>query len=203
MFCDEKIVSVYLQRFKYDYPGAAFSFDYFDDIVFYTTDEYKIVLETKNHMLSIGASGIFNYQKSDFVLGDSERLENNIVELPGDDECCIGFETELFVGERLLNVEKKKDIFLLTFDDFTMRVMPFHYKELNSEGKCRDLLAFNRVAGCDRYIKRNCNCGGTAEILYRSLPGYIVRCKNCNKSTAGFDTVFEAADSWNSEKVLC
>ncbi len=200
LFCDEKIVRVYLQRFKYDYPDADFFFDYFDDIVFYTTDEYKIILETENRMISIGINGVFNIKKEEFVLEYkySEFLESDSYELPGDDECYVGFQTELFVGERLINVEKSSDIFFLTFDDFTMSVMPFNYKKSKSE--CRDLLEFARIAGCDRYIKRKCDCGGDAEILFRSLPGYVVRCKKCYKSTDGFDCISEAAEKWNLGK---
>ena len=195
MFCEEKVIKVYLQRFKYDYPNANCFFDYFDNIVFYTTDEYKIVLETENYMISIGINGIALCSKTDFKLeySNSEFLESDI------DEEYIGFKTELFTGERLISVEKREDILKLSFDDFTMKVMPFHYKKLNV--KSRDLLEFGRVAGCDRYIQRKCDCGGEAEILYRNLPGYVVRCKKCNKSTAGFDSVCEAAESWNSGKI--
>ena len=200
LFCEEKIVKVYLQRFKYDYPDADCFFNYFDDIVFYTTNEYKIVLETENHMISIGINGISICPKEDFTLeySYSELLESDSYELPADDECYIGFQTELFVGERLLNVEKNNDIFILYFDDFTMKVMPFHYKKLYV--KSIDLLEFGRVIGCDRYIRRKCDCGGDAEILYRALPGYVVRCKECHQSTAGFECVSEAAESWNSGK---
>ena len=120
-----------------------------------------------------------------------------------DDEIFIGFQTELFVGERLVSVEKNNDTFFLTFDDFAMTVMPFHYKELNTKSQCSGLLAFKRVAGCNRYLKRKCTCGGDAEILFRALPGYVVRCKKCYESTVGFDCVRDAANSWNSGKTPC
>lgn len=197
VFCDEKIIKVYLQKFKYDYPGANCYFNYYNDIVFYTTDEYKIVLETENYMISMGINGVFKCIKEDFTLEyiNSEVLENDSYELPGDDECYIGFQTELFTGERLINVNKSDDVFLITFDDFTMKVMPFHYKKSNV--KISGFLEFSRVAGCDRYIQRKCDCGGNAVILYNPFKNYIVRCKKCHKSTVGFDCVQEATNSWN------
>ena len=174
MFCDEKILKVYMGVVEDDDVHSHNAFlDCYHDIAYHCTEGYRIVLETENYLISLSAKGVIKHKKSE--IADEKCLEIN-----EEDEQA----TALFVGERVLSVTKQDNIYLVQFDDFALKLIP----HLNGESihglHNQDHWSYNYVLGCDRYLKSKCShCGADGEILLDFVSDYIVRCKNCKKST--------------------
>ena len=124
VFCDEKIINVFLGQNEYhDIEGANCWFDCFHDISFHTTEGYRLILETDNHMISLGVEGVIIQNKNEFKPYDNEWLEETVHIWEEENENGIERETivdmknTLFVGQRLCSVKNCNDIFILNFDN--------------------------------------------------------------------------------------
>ena len=125
MFCDEKIINVYLGQNAYHIiEGTNCWFDCFHDISFLTTEGYRLILETDNHMISLGAEGVIIQNKNEFKPCDNEWLEETVHIWEEENEngierdTIVDLENTLFVGQRLCSVKNCNGSFILIFDDF-------------------------------------------------------------------------------------
>lgn len=203
MFCDEKIVAVYLGQNEYhDIDGANCWFDIYHDIAFHTTEGYRILLETDSYIISLGVDGISVTNKEVFKPIEHEWLEEYVHNF--EDEAIVDFEATLFVGQRILSVEKKKEFHLIRFDDFSLKLYIYELGKMDKILENKHRWSYNNVLGFDRLIKAKCPlCGGNGEILLDFVCDYVVRCKSCKKSTYAEMQLRHAIDSWNSGKVYC
>ncbi len=211
MFCAEKIINVYWG--KNEYPNTIdenYWFDCYHDIAFHTTEGCRLLLETDNFMISLGADGVKIQSKKEFIPYDDEWLEESVeifeeeTESGIERETFIAFENTLFVGERLHSVENSNGCFTLKFDDFSLKLIVYNHGEDIHSFYNKNIGSYNYVLGVDRFIKAKCPlCGGDGEVLLDFVTDYVVRCKSCKKSTYAEMEVIDAIEQWNNGEVLC
>ena len=205
MFCEERITKVYLGVQEYDDLYSANEFlDCYHDLAYHCTKGYRIVLETEHYAISLSANGVLKESKEDLREGRGEWLRNGVEDTGPGDPPWVHFETTLFVGERLLSVTQQDELFLLRFDDFTLKLIP-HADGGTIEGlhnQCH--WSYNHVYGCDRHLRAKCpHCGSEGEILMDFVSDYIVRCKNCKESTWAAMNLKHAIEDWNNGELHC
>lgn len=203
MFCEEKITAVYLGQNEYhDLEGTNCWFDIYHDIAFHTTEGYRLLLETDGYMISLGIEGVSITNKDEFKPIEHEWLEEYVQDF--EDEVIIDFQTTLFVGQRILFVEKKEEFYLIQFDDFSLKLYIYELGKMDKTLKRKDHGSFNNVLGFYRFIKSKCPlCGGDGEILLDFVYDYVVRCKSCKKSTCAEMQLRHAIEHWNNGEVFC
>ena len=203
MFCDEKIIAVYLGQNEYhDIDGADCWFDIYHDIAFHTTDGYRLLLETDSYMISLGTDGVSVTNKDEFTPIEHEWLEEYVHNL--EDEVIVEFESTLFVGQRISSVDKTEEFYLIRFDDFSLKMYIYELGKMDKSLRNSDHWSYNNVLGFDRFIKAKCPlCGGDGEILLDFVSDYVVRCKSCKKSTYAEMQLRHAIDHWNDGEVQC
>ena len=203
MFCNEKIVAVYLGQNEYhDIDGANCWFDIYHDIAFHTTEGYRLLLETDSYMISLGADGVTVTNKDEFKPIEHEWLEEYVHNL--EDGVIVEFESTLFVGQRISSVDKNDEFYLIQFDDFSLKMYVYELGKMDKSLRNRDHCSYNNVLGFDRFIKTKCPlCGGEGEILLDFVSDYVVRCKSCKKSTCAEMQIRHAIENWNSGEVGC
>lgn len=204
MFCDEEILKVYIGITEDDdlYKHNAF-LDCYHDIAYHCTEGYRIVLETCNYAISLSAKGVIKERKEDLKETAGEHLQKGI-EILEDEPPWVLFETTLFAGEKILSVIQQDNIYLIRFDDFTLKLIP------HSDGDSIDGLhnknhwSYNYVLGCERHLKKKCpHCGGDGEILLDFVSDYVVRCKKCKRSTYAGMCLADAITDWNNSELQC
>lgn len=205
MFCDEKILKVYMGVVEYDdvYSHNAF-LDCYHDIAYHCTEGYRLVLDTENYAISLCKNGVVKQDKNELFEQDGEWLQNGIEFFEDGEAPWVHFETTLFVGERLLSVTKESEIYLLKFDDFVLKIIPHENGDSIDGLHNQDHWSYNYVLGCDRHLKRKCPyCNGDGEILLDFVSDYIVRCKECKKSTWAGMNLIDAITDWNNGELNC
>ena len=205
MFCDEKILKVYMGVVEYDdvYSHNAF-LDCYHDIAYHCTEGYRLVLDTENYAISLCKNGVVKQDKNELFEQDGEWLQNGIEFFEDGESPWVHFETTLFVGERLLSVTKESEIYLLKFDDFVLKIIPHENGDSIDGLHNQDHWSYNYVLGCDRHLKRKCPyCNGDGEILLDFVSDYIVRCKECKKSTWAGMNLIDAITDWNNGELNC
>lgn len=205
MFCDEKILKVYMGVVEYDdvYSHNAF-LDCYHDIAYHCTDGYRLVLETENFAISLCKNGVVKQDKNELFEQDGEWLQDGIEFFEDGEAPWVHFETTLFVGERLLSVTKESEIYLLKFDDFVLKIVPHENGDSIDGLHNQEHWSYNNVLGCDRHLKRKCPyCNGDGEILLDFVSDYIVRCKECKKSTWAEMDLIDAITDWNNGELNC
>ena len=177
--------------------------DCYHDIAYHCTEGYRIVLETENYAISLSAKGVIKARKEELCENTGEWLQNGIEIIEEDEPPWVHFETTLFVGERVLSVTKQDDIYLIQFDDFTLKLIP--HLEDDIEGLYnKNHWSYNYIFGCERHLKKNCpHCDGDGEILLDFVSDYVVRCKTCNRSTYAGMNLIDAITDWNNGEVQC
>lgn len=203
MFCNEKIVKVYIGVRENDdiYSHNAF-LDCYHDIAYHCTEGYRIVLTTDNYAISLTANGVIKENLQQLCESPDEWLQDGIEFIEDDVLPFVSLESTLFVDERILSVEKKDNMFLVHFDDFLLKLIPHKNAESISELHNENHNAYNRVFGCDRHLKQKCPyCGGDGEILIDFVNDYVVRCKNCKKSTLASMDLICAIEDWNNSEL--
>lgn len=211
MLCKEKIINVFLGQNEYhDIEGVNCWFDCFHDIAFHTTKGYRLVLETENYMISIAADGVSIQNKNEFKRYENEYLEETVdvwedeTENGVEQEEFVGFKHTLFVGQRLLDVEKLHRHYLLKFDDFELKLIPYDLGEDIISLRNKDPWSYNYMMGFDRLLKEKCPiCGGDGEVLLDFVSDYVVRCKKCKKSTWAEMEIRHAIENWNKGEIQC
>lgn len=185
-------------------------FDCFYDLAFHTTKGCRIILETENFYISLGADGV--------IIGDKKGRVEQYAE-PGeffdpsihfdptdeDDVPWVDYISTLFVGERLLRVEKCESQYLLEFDDFLLKLVPHDLgaDDMPSRQLYRDYVSYFNVIGCQRYLNKKCDCGGSGELLLDFVSDYVVRCEKCGKSTYAEMNAIDAIKAWNAGELHC
>lgn len=210
MFCNEAIMKVYEGQREYrDLPGANAFFDCYHDLAYHVTDGYRIVLETENYYISLGAGGVSLHEKKtsiDAFAAVGEWLEPFIHDDFTDEGFSpwVDYESTLFVGERLIDVIQTENGYRLKFDDFELKLIPHDLgkNDIPSLGIYAHS-SYHHVYGCERLIKAKCNCGGTGELLLDFVSDYVVRCKECKKSTWAQQNAITAIDDWNDGNLNC
>lgn len=211
MFCDEKIINVYLGQHAYrDIEGANCWFDCCHDIAFHTTEGYRLVLETDNYMISLGVNGVIIQSKKAFKPYDNEWLEETVhiweekTENGIERETIVDFENTLLVGQRLCSVKNCNGYFLLKFDDFELKLIPYNLDDDIPSVRNADHWSYNYILGFDKFLKTKCPlCGGEGEVLLDFVSDFVVRCKNCKNSTWAEMEIRHAIEDWNKGEVQC
>lgn len=202
MFCDEAIINVFFLKRQFCIKGEDCLFDCFYDIAFHTTKGFGLILETLNYMISIGADGVKLTDKKEFHLNDNERLQETVEEF--EDETIVDFKNTLFVGQRLLSVEKTEEYSVLAFDDFSLKLFTYELGKMDKSFRSADPWSYSHVLGFDRFIKAKCPlCGGDGEVLLDFVQDFVVRCKQCKKSTYAEMQIKDVIESWNKSEVQC
>lgn len=194
VFCHEKIIKVYMSIAEGGniYGRDAF-LDCYHDIAYHCTEGYEILLETESYVISLSANGVIKRNKKE--ISDKKYFETD-----EDDEQA----TMLFIGERVLSVDRQDNIYLVRFDDFTLRLIPYISGESINGLHNQDVGSYNRILGCDRHLKTKCRyCGADGEILLDFVDDYIVRCNNCNRSTRAAISLIGAIEDWNNGELNC
>ncbi len=203
MFCDEKIIAVYLGQNEYhDFDGANCWFDIYHDIAFHTTEGYRLLLETDSYMISLGADGVTVTNKDDFKPIEHEWLEEYVHNL--EDEVIVNFESTLFVGQRIISVEQENAFYMIQLDDFFLKLYIYELGKMDKTHHNENQWSYNYILGFDRFINSKCPiCGGEGEILLDFVCDYVVRCKSCKKSTYAEMQIRHAIENWNNGEVVC
>lgn len=209
IFCSEPIIAVYEGSNKYDHvDGTNVYFDIFHELAYHVTDGYRMVLETEHYYISLGHDGVIKSEKKcsieDFAQKD-EFLEPNIHDLGEDESHWVDYETTLFVGERLLDVQQVNNHYILTFDDFQMKLVPYKLHDENFPSSLRNEndWSYNHALGLERHLSEKCSCGGEGELLFDFVSDFVVRCKSCKKSTWAEMQACKAIDNWNKGEIEC
>lgn len=203
MFCDEKIIAVYLGQNEYDdIDGADCWFDICHDIAFHTTEGYRLLLETDSYMISLGVGGVSVTNKDEFTPIEHEWLEEYVHTF--EDEVIVNSESTLFVGQRILSVEAKDEFYLIELDNFSLKLFAYELGKMDKPHHNKNVWAHNNVFGFNHLIKSKCPiCGGGGEILMDFDCDFVVRCKSCKKSTCAAMQLRHAIDNWNNGDVYC
>jgi len=199
MFCDEPIKKVYRGSCE-TIDGADAWLDHCHDLAYHVTEGYRMVLETEHWAISLDINGATKMASPVQPCRADEVLDP-------DDELFEGVEPMLFVGQRLKAVRQEGNVCFAEFDDFTLKVVP------HALGTIGDVTvealdqgyhgAYWPVQGCDHHLKRACQCGGEGEILLDFVWDYVVRCKNCKRSTYADMRLRTAIESWNKGEMPC
>ena len=208
MFCEEKILAAYKGTREYeDIDGSNSFFDCYHDLAFHVTEGERIVLETESYFISIDVHGISKHAKTATIKEferEGEWLDPYIHILDDEDPPWVDYESTLFVGERLKEVENKAGYYMLRFDDFNLKVIPHSLNEddfphLHNTNHW----SYNHVLGADRLLTQKCSCGGNGELLLDFVCDYVVRCKSCKKSTWAQMNAQDAIEEWNGGHIQC
>ena len=210
MLCEEKIINVFLGMEEYPTKGANCWFDCYDEIAFHTTEGFRIVLETENHMLSLLAGGVMIQNKMDFTLSDNEYLEKTVdifeweTENGIEKDIFVDFKSTLFVGQRLLQFEEHDNYYVVYFDDFSLKLYQYELGKMELSFHGRDDLSYSRVLGFDRLLKAKCpHCGGDGAVMLDHVYDFMVVCKSCKRSTMADMQIRYAIEDWNNGEVQC
>ena len=184
MFCDEPIIRIYLGRDEYERrEGANSLFDCYHELAYHVTEGYRIVLETENWAITLDVNGVSKEPIASLCERPGEWLQDTVEQMYPDDRVFVHRENTLFIGERLCGVSKEDGNFICKFDHFTFKVVPYELGTMNEPLRRKNHWSYNHVLGCDRHLMRKCSCGGEGEILMDFVSDYLVRCKECKKST--------------------
>lgn len=209
MLCDEPIIAVYEGQREYDdIEGADAFLDCYHDLAYHVTEGYRIILETDKHIISLSVKGvdILNKDKPVEEFKQDGEWFMPFAECDSSDRKpdWINYESTLFVGERLLSVEKADGFFVLQFDDYKFKIIPH---DLNAEDvpslRNNNHWSYNHVYGTERLIKRKCECGGMGELLMDFVSDYVVRCNKCKKSTQARMNAVDAIKEWETGELHC
>ena len=207
-FCNEPIIACYRGCGECDDIGGSDEwFDVYYDIAYHVTAGYRIILETEHFYISLSHGGVTKAEKNCTVkefLQDGECLESLIHEVKGSEQPWIEYEYTLFVGERLLDVQSFEDHYVITFDDFEMKLIPHRLHDNDFPGlRSSDPWSYHRVLGSERFLTGKCNCGGEGELLLDFVSDYVVRCRRCKHSTYAKMIAIEAIEEWKAGRIQC
>ncbi len=203
MFCNEIVEEVFECMPEYDDDSVNWFFDCYHDMALHLTKGYRIILKTKSYFICIGYDGVKIVPNTENVVFAGEYMESCIHIIDENEEPWIDYESTLFVGEQLVDVKKGNGCYILTFNDFELKIMP-HDNPDEIEGLYQEShWSYNYVYGLDRLLTRKCNCGGTGEVLLDFVSDYVIRCNKCKKSTYAEMMVVNAIDNWNRGENPC
>ena len=208
MFCDEPIIAGYNGCREYDdFYGDNAWLDVFHNIAYHVTEGHRIVLETEHFYISLSHDGVTKTEKNCTIEEfeqEGEWLDSFVHKSDEDGLPWIDYEYTLFVGERVLNVQSVDDYYLITFEDFELKVIPHQLNEDDFPSLIRsDYSSYNYVLGAKRHLTGKCNCGGEGELLLDFVSDYVARCKKCMHSTYAQMIAKNAIEEWNAGHIQC
>lgn len=202
MFCSDPIIGVH-EGSMFDHMRCDAVFNCYCGIAYHCTRGFRMILETQHELISLGADGVERQ-----VRVPIEQIEKpgEQIEAFGDGSVGtmgIDYEYTLFAGQRLRSVKRCEDgTYALCFNDFCMSVVPHeHVDEIDAF--CKEDHAWYRVYGCEKKITRKCSCGGEGELLLDFVSDYVVRCKDCGRSTRDEFFAIRAIEAWNNGDIPC
>ena len=205
MFCDEPIIKVYIGVREDDdiYNHNAF-LDCYHEIAYHCTDGYRIVLVTEHYAISLTTNGITKEKRQQLCVAPDEWLIDGFEFSEVNDIPFVSLETTLFIDERIVSIKKSNDIYLIQFKDFLLKLVPHKNAESIAKLHNKNKFSFKHILGCDRHLNQKCPyCGNDGEILIDFVNDYVVRCKNCKKSTLASMDLICAIEDWNNGKLCC
>ena len=209
IFCNEPIIAAYEGRHEYDDIKNGSFFDCYHDLAYHVTKGYRIVLETEHYYISLTSTGVNISNKNRSIAEfeeDGEWLDPFV-----HTDCCnqgdppwIDYEATLFEGEKLLDVQDCDGRFILKFDHFDLKIIP-HDSNADDVPSLNNKYywAYNHVYGLERLIRKKCICGGAGELLMDFVSDYVVRCKECKKSTWAGMNAIDAINDWEAGRLYC
>ena len=208
MFCDEPIVACYKGCREYDdVDGANAWLDVYHNIAYHVTEGHRIVLETEHFYISLSHDGVTKTDKNCTIEEfeqDGEWLDSFVHVWDDDELPWIEYGYTLFAGERLIEVQSIDDCYLITFDDFVLKLVPHKLCEDQFPSLSEyDHMSYHHVLGAERHMRGKCNCGGEGELLLDFVCDYIVRCRKCKRSTYAQMIAIEAIEEWNAGHIQC
>ena len=207
LFCDEPIVAAYEgSRENRDIKGSNAFFDCYHDLAYHVTEGYRIILETAHHYISLDVQGVTLHEKTDSIKDFEQSGEwiEPYVHVDAVETPWVDYESTLFVGQKLKSVERMENHFLLSFDDFSLKLVPHALNEKDFPSLCnKEHWSYNHILGAERHLARKCDCGGEGELLLDFVSDYVVRCKQCKKSTWANMIAQDAIEEWNSGQLEC
>lgn len=205
IFCNELIIAAYRGTREYDDMDDANSFlDCYHDLAYHVTKGERIVLETEHFFISLGDEGVIKSEKTSSIKDFEKAGEwlDSFIHAFDDEPDWVDYEATLFIGERLLQVQKMELYYLLKFDDFELKLISHkHYDDVPELDS--DNWSFFHVYGAERHITRKCECGGDGELLLDFVSDYMVRCRRCMKSTWAQMNAQDAIEEWNDGNTPC
>ncbi len=205
MFCEEKTEEVYECWPDYVTWHPEHFFDCYHDLALHLTKGYRLILKTNSYFICIGFDGVKVVPNTENIVSEDEYMEPCIHTFDYDKDAVpwVDYESTLFVGEQLFDVKQENERYILTFNDFVLKVIP-HDSPDDIEGlHNKNHWSFNYVYGLDRLLSRKCDCGGKGEVLMDFVSDYVVRCSKCKKSTWAGINVIDAIDDWNNGETPC
>lgn len=201
MFCEELINKIYIGIDEYHHENEYAAFlDCYHDIAYHCTEGYRLVLVTNSYAISLSVNGVTKEKIENLCEAEKEWLMEGIEKEEGEPD-WVFIETTLFVGERIISVDKSNGVYYVQFDDFMLKIIP-HENENDIPFLYNE--SYTYILGCDRHLKRKCPyCGGDGEILMDCVSDYLVRCKECKRSTWAGMNLINAIDDWNSGELDC
>lgn len=209
IFCAEPVIAAFEGSREYaDIKNANAFLDCYHDLAYHVTLGYRIVLETEHYFISLGALGVSLSDKTESIkefMEPGEWLDPFIqTNLEENGHPWVDYESTLFVGERLRKVEKLDGLYVLDFDHFQLKLVPHDLDKDDFPSLWKnDHWSYNHVYGCERFLKKKCECGGTGELLLDFVSDYVVRCNNCKKSTWAAMNAIDAIEDWNAGELYC
>lgn len=203
MFCEEEVEEVYELTPDVPYSDEECFFDCCHDIAYHCTKAYKLVLKTKNYYLTLGYDGVRKYLNEEEFVSNDVYLEPTIYNAEYDKVPWVDFKHTFFVGERLVDIKDDDGYYCAVFDDFTLKIIPYNDGKEIKGCNNKHCGSYNYVYGCERWIKRKCDCGGRGEVLLDFVDDYVVRCNKCKKSTWARMNLIDAIEDWNAGYIRC
>ena len=207
MFCNEPILNAYTgqsdifipETGKYDNSGDSF-LDCYHDIAYHVEPGQCLVLETKSYAIFIDSDGVHILSAPAKPRSDREWLDACV----NKDADWVYFEQTMFEGECLLEVREEDGVFFAKFTDFTLKIIPYEIGKMRKGLPRKDYWSYLPVLGCNRHINNTCpECGGEGELFLDFVCDYVVRCKNCKRSTWAGMCLIDAIEDWNAGEVHC
>ncbi len=201
IFCNEPITGVYLGEPKDNSNGDLFLDCYQEEITLYLTKDFRYILETEHYGISVEYDGIYLLNKTENIVSlakEGEWLESYFHGDFPDEAPWIDHEYTLFIGERLLCIEKADEGYTLTFDDFSIKVVPIEEDDTDNLSEKLWDHENHRMYGFERYLKQKCAyCGGKGIAYLDFVSDYFVKCEKCSKGICSQMNMQDAVDEWN------
>lgn len=202
MFCAETVEKAYAGMPNNDrFVQAGMYLDCYSDLALYLTEGYREILETEHCYISIQHNGVFLLEKCgpvETIGADGEFFKSHLdIDTDEDLECYTykDYKWTLFVGEKLTDVTKTENGFLLHFTDFELKLIP-HENDIGDWGASPR--PYCRVFGTERLIKP-CTCGGRGLLYLDFASDYLVRCEKCHRGTAADMCADDVINEWNDK----
>ncbi len=210
MYCEEPIINVWYLEGKegwendgkgdWDFP------DYHFGMVYYFAGKNGLVLQTEHYYITVSGGGVKTYRSRDeFVTPDVYMYnyddwydDDDDKDSDGDEESekesrVLTEEGFYLIGERIRNVTKTENGWVIEFDHLSLTVLPA--KE--EEQPWSSYYNYLPYLSTGHKLKR-CECGGKAQLLYDHVDEYYIRCASCRRYTYPDYRLSIAVKHWNA-----